>query len=75
MRQEVFYYGYYSIQYNKARIIIHTAKENIKNYNFSAHTAQSEPLFKDLWLLNTHRINDLLIPTLSYSLNDKALPR
>ena len=48
MCQEVFYYGYYSIQYNKARIIIQTAKENIKNYNFSVDTAQSDPLFKDL---------------------------
>ena len=71
MRQEVFCYGYYPIQYNKARNIIQTTKENIKNYNFSSHTAPSAPLFKDL--LNTHQINDFLIGTLSYSLTGGPL--
>ena len=41
---------------------------------FSSYTAPSLPLFKKLHLLNTHQINDLLISSFSFSLDNNMLP-
>ena len=49
-------------------------KKILRIITFSSYTAPSLPLFDKLNLLNIHQINDLLISSFSFSLNNNVLP-
>ena len=49
-------------------------KKILRIITFSSYTAPSLPLFDKLDLLNIHQINDLLISSFSFSLNNNVLP-
>ena len=49
-------------------------KKILRVITFSSYTATSLPLFKKLHILNIHQINDLLISSFSFSLNNSILP-
>ena len=49
-------------------------KKVLRIITFSSYTAPSLPLFTQLSLLNVYQINDFLIGSFSFSLNNKVLP-
>ena len=49
-------------------------KKILRIITFSSYTAPSLPLFDKLDILNIHQINDLLISSFSFSLNNNVLP-
>ena len=49
-------------------------KKILRIITFSSYTAPSLPLFEKLHILNIHQINDLLISSFSFSLNNNVLP-
>lgn len=49
-------------------------KKALRIMSFSAYTAPSLPLFKNMKLLNIHQINDFLISAFSFELSHKILP-
>ena len=54
--------------------LLKVQKKILRIITFSSYTAPSIPLFDKLDLLNIHQINDLLISSFSFSLNNNVLP-
>jgi len=54
--------------------ILKLQKKALRIITFSSYSAPSLPIYKKLNLLNIHQINDFLIGSFSYNLNNKTLP-
>lgn len=72
-----FFWSYQHLDYTyptRLEKLFKLQKKILRIITFLSYTAPSLPLFKKLHLLNMYQINDLLIASFSFSLNNNVLP-